>query len=218
MLDRLWDGDGTLAVPALAGSEAELDYPEADLRADAGVLSGVQLLGRGSLSSRLWTRPSLTVTGIDVPSVDTASNTLLPVVWAKFSLRLPPGQDPRAAFTALHDHLHATVPWGARVEVRLGEAGRAWAGDVNGPVYDLARWSLREAYGHDPVHMGLGGSISFIAGLTEVYPQATVLVTGVEDPDTRAHGSDESLHLADFERACLAHALLLSALAGSRSG
>jgi acetylornithine deacetylase/succinyl-diaminopimelate desuccinylase-like protein len=99
------------------------------------------------------------------------------------------------------------------VEVALGEAGRPWAGDVDGPEYDVARWALREAYGQDVVQMGIGGSIPFIAELGEVFPAATVLVTGVEDPDTRAHGTDESLHLAEFERACVAHALLLAALA-----
>jgi hypothetical protein len=37
----------------------------------------------------------------------------------------------------------------------------------------------------------------------------------VEDPDTRAHGANESLHLGVFERACLAEALLLDRLAGT---
>jgi acetylornithine deacetylase/succinyl-diaminopimelate desuccinylase-like protein len=213
MLDRMWDDTGTLTVAGLVSGEAELAYAETDLRTDAGVLDGVELIGAGSLASRLWTRPSLTITGIDVPAVATASNTLLPTVRAKFSLRLAPGQDPQAAFTALREHLLAAAPWGARVEVRLGEAGRPWAGDVEGPVYEAARWALKQAYGHDTVHMGIGGSIPFIAELGEVYPSATVLVTGVEDPDTRAHGTDESLHLGEFERACVAHALLLAALA-----
>ena len=44
-------------------------------------------------------------------------------------------------------------------------------------------------------------------------PKASILVTGVEDPDTRAHGPNESLHLAEFERVCIAEALLLSKLA-----
>jgi cysteinylglycine-S-conjugate dipeptidase len=61
--------------------------------------------------------------------------------------------------------------------------------------------------------MGVGGSIPFIAEFGDVYPDATVLLTGVEDPDTRAHGTNESLHLGEFERACLAETLLLAALA-----
>ena len=65
-----------------------------------------------------------------------------------------------------------------------------------------------------PVDIGVGGSIPFVAAFAEAFPAASVLVTGVEDPDTRAHGADESLHLGDFERVCLAEALLLEKLAG----
>jgi acetylornithine deacetylase/succinyl-diaminopimelate desuccinylase-like protein len=161
----------------------------------------------------LWARPALTITGIDAPSVATASNTLLPAVSVKFSLRIPPGQEPAAAFEALRAHLQASAPWGAQVDVELGEMGEAWAGDLSGPVYDTARWALEQAWGTRPVHMGVGGSIPFVAALREVYPQATVLLTGVEDPDTRAHGTNESVHLGEFERACVAETLLLAALA-----
>jgi acetylornithine deacetylase/succinyl-diaminopimelate desuccinylase-like protein len=213
LLGTLWDADGQVAVPGLAAAEADdLGYTEEMLRSDAGVLDGVGLVGTGRLESRLWTRPALTITGIDAPSVATASNTLLPSVSAKFSLRVPPGQDPAAAFEALRAHLVASAPWGAKVDVELGETGQAWQGDLSGPVYDLARRALEVAWGRRPVHMGVGGSIPFVAALGEVYPAATVLLTGVEDPDTRAHGTNESLHLGEFERACVAEALLLAAL------
>jgi acetylornithine deacetylase/succinyl-diaminopimelate desuccinylase-like protein len=214
LLSTLWTEDGDVAVEGLARGEADdLGYPEELLRADAGVLDGVRLLGTGSLESRLWARPALTIIGMDAPSVATASNTLLPAVSAKFSLRLPPGQDPQQAFEALRAHLVAKAPGGAQVEVTLGEAGQPWRGDLEGPVYDVARWALAQAWGVPPVHMGVGGSIPFVAALCEVYPGATVLLTGVEDPDTRAHGTNESVHLGEFERACLAEALLLAALA-----
>jgi hypothetical protein len=39
--------------------------------------------------------------------------------------------------------------------------------------------------------MGTGGSIPFIAEFQETFPGASILVTGVEDPDTRAHGLKE---------------------------
>jgi acetylornithine deacetylase/succinyl-diaminopimelate desuccinylase-like protein len=138
----------------------------------------------------------------------------LPEVRVKFSLRIAPGQDPAVAFTALRAHAQAHAPFGAGVEVIEGEAGQAFAADVEGPVYRTARWALEQAWGTPPVQIGIGGSIPFIADLLAAYPAATVLVTGVEDPDSRAHGANESLHLGEFERACLAETLLLKALAG----
>jgi acetylornithine deacetylase/succinyl-diaminopimelate desuccinylase-like protein len=99
------------------------------------------------------------------------------------------------------------------VEVAPGESGQAFAADVDGPVYRTARWALGAAWGTPPVEIGIGGSIPFIADLQVAYPGATVLVTGVEDADSRAHGANESLHLGEFGRACLAETLLLKALA-----
>jgi acetylornithine deacetylase/succinyl-diaminopimelate desuccinylase-like protein len=215
LLNSFWDAAGDVAVAGLVGGEAEaLDYPEADLRADAGVLDGVELIGTGSLTSRMWTKPSLSIIGIDAPGVDSASNTLLPSVRVKFSLRIAPGQDPDLALAALRRHAEAHAPFGATVEVTPGEAGQAFAADVQGPVYRTARWALEQAWGTAPVQIGIGGSIPFIADLVAAYPEATVLVTGVEDPDSRAHGANESLQLGEFERACLAETLLLKALAG----
>nr|WP_284291657.1 M20/M25/M40 family metallo-hydrolase [Angustibacter aerolatus] len=173
-------------------------------------------MGTGSLLDRLWTRPALTVVGIDVPSSARASNTLQPTSRAKVSLRIAPGQPAAEAFTALREHLLANVPWGAQVEVTQKELGEAFAADVDGPAYDAARAAFADAWGTAPVDMGIGGSIPFIAEFAEIFPDAAILVTGVEDPDTRAHGADESLHLGEFATVCLAEALLLERLGGLR--
>jgi acetylornithine deacetylase/succinyl-diaminopimelate desuccinylase-like protein len=80
----------------------------------------------------------------------------------------------------------------------------------DGPAYEAARVAFAAAWdGVAPVEIGIGGSIPFIDTFRELFPQAEVLVTGVEDPDSRAHGPNESLHLAEFQRVCLAEALLL---------
>jgi acetylornithine deacetylase/succinyl-diaminopimelate desuccinylase-like protein len=216
LLDSFWDEKGQVAVAGLAASSGDdLDYSETELRKDAALLDGVELIGTGSLTSRMWTRPALTVIGIDAPSVATSSNTLLPVVRVKFSLRIAPGQDPAAALTAIREHAQAHAPFGAHVEVSEGETGHAFAVDTDGPVYRIAESALHEAWGVAPVQIGVGGSIPFVAEMAAVYPRATLLVTGVEDPDTRAHGANESLHLAEFERCCLAEVLLLAGLARS---
>jgi acetylornithine deacetylase/succinyl-diaminopimelate desuccinylase-like protein len=80
-------------------------------------------------------------------------------------------------------------------------------------VYDAARAAFRDAWdGVEAVDIGVGGSIPFVAAFAEKFPDAAILVTGVEDPDTRAHAANESLHLGEFERVCLAEALLLERL------
>ena len=219
LLATLHDEAGDVAVAGLVAGEAPAtDLTEERFRADAGVLDGVPLVGTGSLESRLWTKPALAVIGLDAPPVALSSNTLLPSARAKVSLRLAPGQDPAAAMAALRAHLEERAPLGARTVVVEGDSGAAFAADTGTAAHAAARRALAAAYGEEVVEMGMGGSIPFIAELAAVYPGASILVTGVEDPDSRAHGADESLHLADFERACLAHALLLEELAAAGAG
>lgn len=216
LLATLHDQDGNVAVPGLASGAADpLDLTEEQLRADAGVVEGVRLIGSGSLTERLWTRPAVAVIGIDAPTVAHASNTLVPVARAKVSLRLAPGDDAARAMDALAAHLQDNAPWGAQVTVHRGSAGEPFQGSGSGPAYDAAHRAFGTAWeGAEPVHSGVGGSIPFIAAFAEQFPAAEILVTGVEDPDSRAHGADESLHLGEFARVCLAEALLLRELAG----
>ncbi len=213
LLATLHDEVGDVAIEGLRHeSAADLPFTEADFRRDSGLLDGVHLIGTGSILSRLWTKPSITPIGIDTTSVDTASNTLIPSVRAKLSLRIAPSEVPQRAFELLRDHLVAHAPWGAQVDVELDEMGPGFAADADGPIYDQARAAFQDAWGVAPVDMGVGGSIPFVAAFAERFPQAAILVTGVEDPDSRAHGANESLHLGEFERVCLAEASLLARL------
>lgn len=220
LVDSLYDADGALAVEDLhAGPAADVDYPEERLRAESGLAEGVQQVGQGPAVERLWTRPALTVTGIDAPRVDGASNTLTPVARAKLSMRIAPGDTTASALAALTRHLEAHVPWGAQLTVDVVDTGEATQIDATGPAYDVARSAFERAWdGTAPIDMGVGGSIPFIAEFLETFPEASVLVTGVEDPDTRAHGANEGLHLAEFARVCLAETLLLHDLATGGPG
>ena len=207
------DADGNVAIEGLVGrDEVAVDLTEAEYRADASVLDGVRLAGTGTIASRLWTKPSLSIIGFDAPSVDVASNTLLPRAKAKFSLRLAPGQDPDQAMEAVRKHVETNPPFGARVVFTPGEQGSSFLTDTGSAAARKALWALGEAWGVPAVEMGIGGSIPFIADLTELYPDVQILVTGVEDPDSRAHSANESLHLGDFRNAVVAEALLLARL------
>ena len=219
MLATLHDEHGDVAVAGLASGTADpLDLTEAQLRKDAAMLDGVRLIGTGGLTDRLWARPSVTVIGIDAPSVAAASNTLIPAARAKVSLRVAPGDDVTRASAALAAHLEAHAPWGVHVTVHQAATAAPYTVPTGGAAYQAARWALEEAWGRPPADIGGGGSIPFVTGYAELIPEAEILITGVEDPDTRAHGANESLHLATFERACLAETLLLQALGSRRNG
>jgi acetylornithine deacetylase/succinyl-diaminopimelate desuccinylase-like protein len=216
LLTSLYAEDGSVAVDGLhATSAADVEYPADRLRTESGIADGVEFIGHGSAVERLWTQPSLTITGIDAPKVDGASNTLTAWARAKLSLRIAPGDTTKNALDCLRSHLEQHLPFGAQLDVQVVDTGEAFQIEASGPAYDAARRAFTEAWdGVEPIDMGVGGSIPFIAEFLESYPDASVLVTGVEDPDTRAHGANEGLHLAEFERVCLAETLLLSLLAG----
>ncbi|TDH56526.1 dipeptidase [Mycobacterium eburneum] len=213
LLASLHDDDGNVAVAGLhEGTAAAVDYPDERVRAESGLLDGVREIGSGSVPQRLWAKPAITVIGIDTTSIAASSNTLIPRARAKISMRVAPGGDAKAHLAALTRHLEQHAPWGAQVTVTPGDVGQPYAIDVSGPVYDAARAAFRQGWGTDPVEMGMGGSIPFIAEFAAAYPAATILVTGVEDPATQAHSVNESLHLGVLERAAISEALLLGSL------
>ncbi|BBY34888.1 dipeptidase [Mycolicibacter minnesotensis] len=213
LLASLHDDEGNVAVAGLHESTAApVDYPPNRVRADTGLLDGVTEIGTGSVPQRMWAKPAITVIGIDTTSIAASSNTLIPRARAKISMRVAPGGDAAAHLDALTDHLKRHTPWGAQVTVTPGDVGAPYAIDATGPVYDAARAAFAQAWGNEPIDMGMGGSIPFIAEFAAAYPQATILVTGVEDPGTQAHSINESLHLGVLERAATAEALLLAKL------
>lgn len=212
LLSTLHDEGGSVAVPGLhKGKAANLPYPEQDLRRDAGVPNSVSLIGEGSILDRIWTQPSITVIGIDAQTVAMSSNTMLPTVRAKISMRIAPGQNPEDGLGLLKAHLEANLPFGSSITFGETELGKPFEADSTGWAKKLAESALSAAWKADSVDIGIGGSIPFIADLTEVFPAAQILVTGVEDPDSRAHSPNESVHLESLKNAMIAESLFLLA-------
>lgn len=208
VIASLHHDDGSIAIEGLVESDADpLDLSLEELAQQTLPVDGLELMGHGTLTSRLWTRPSISVLAIDSVPISEAINQIVPVASAKVSLRIAPGQNPKEALTALTEHLKAAAPWGASVTVDPGALGSAIDLETTGPVYDAYREGMRLGYGAEPVEAGMGGSIPFVAAFRERYPQATVLLVGVADPTSRYHGPNESVELADIESAAVAQAV-----------
>lgn len=215
ILASMWNEKGEVTISGLKSSEnVALSYSEDQLRVDSGLLPSTLPIGSGPILSRIWTKPSLTLIGLDYPQVDVSSNTLIPSVRAKLSLRIAPGQEPELALEALKAHILANNPFQAEIRFGAVELGRPFSQSQSGWAKILAENALRLAYGQKSVDIGIGGSIPFIAELEKVFPSAQVLVTGVEDPDSRAHSPNESLHLHTFKAAIVSQLLIL--LAGNQ--
>ena len=210
ILGSMWDENGSVTISGLFSAEnSNLDYSEAQLRADSGLLPSTSAIGSGPILPRIWTKPALTLIGLDYPTVALSSNTLVPSVRAKLSLRIAPGDDPERALEALKGHILDNNTLGAEITFGAAELGKPFSLGESGWAKTLAEQSLSLAFGEKSVDIGIGGSIPFIAELERVFPKAQVLVTGVEDPDSRAHSPNESLHLEGFQSAILAQLLFL---------
>lgn len=209
-LATLHDEHGEVAVEGLhRGGPTDVDLSDDEARAQAGAVDGVQLLGSGSITHRLWAGPSVSVLAIDAPPVSQAINQLVPSARAKVSVRLAPGDDPARAMEALVTHLERAVPWGARVTVTPGSSGHPFALDTTGSAYDAFRAGFRHAYGRDPVDAGVGGTIPFVKAFSDAYPDASILLTGAGDPTSAAHGPNESLDLGELRKSTIAEAVAL---------
>jgi acetylornithine deacetylase/succinyl-diaminopimelate desuccinylase-like protein len=218
LLATLHDEEGNVAIPGLVSGEVDgLEMPEELARRQSRVVDGIEQIGTGSIASKMWARPAISILALDAPPVSEAINQLVPVARAKVSMRIAPGQDTGAALEALKRHLVENAPWGSKVDIFHEEQGDASTLDTS--TYAVEAWStaFTEAFGTEPVLMGAGGSIPFIATFKELYPDAPILVIGTSDPTSWYHAPNESQDLGDLERAVLAEAIAFRLLAESRS-
>ena len=219
ILDTLHDEHGDTVIPGVdSGSWSGADMDEAVYRDGSAILPGVDFLGTGSLSDRIWMKPSVTVLGMDLPNTQEASNVLLPEVTAKLSLRIVPGSDGEAQLEALMAHLRAQRPWNCDVIVERVKVGQPFAVDETHPAIVAAMDALTEAYGAPVESIGSGASIPLVASLQKVAPGAAIILWGAEDTErSRIHASDESVDPAEIERMIVAQTLFIQEFAGTNT-
>jgi acetylornithine deacetylase/succinyl-diaminopimelate desuccinylase-like protein len=206
-LSTLHDANGDVAVEGLLREEwTGGGSDEAEFRQLAEVVEGQPLIGTGTLGSRVWSGPAITVIGIDVPSVDNAVNAVSPHARAKLNVRVHPRQDPAEAQAAVVRHLRAAMPFGIALQVSAGETGHGFAARTESPAYAAAREAWTAAWGVPAVTAGSGGSIPLVSALSRAVPDADVLLVGTTDGYANIHGPNERVLLSEFENAIVAEA------------
>jgi acetylornithine deacetylase/succinyl-diaminopimelate desuccinylase-like protein len=218
LLASLRDKKGNTTIAGLDNTQTwtGAPYPPEQFRSDAGVLDGVRLLGDGTVSDMIWARPAVTVLGIDCPRVTGSTAAIVPRAAARLNLRVPPGMAAADAHTALVDHLRAAAPWGVHVAVDLEAMGSPFQAAVGGPAFDAMSAAMLEAYGRPMVTLGQGGSIPLCNVFADTYPEAEILLLGVEEPLALIHAPNESVDPGEISALAEALALFLRRYAALR--
>src|SRR4051794_4824459 len=219
MLASLHDERGNTTIDGLDNTQhwTGVEYATEQFREDANVLDGAELMGDGSAADMLWARPSATVLGIDVPPVVGSSAAIQASAAARVSLRIPNGIGGREAQDALVEHLRSRVPWGLRCTIERVAVGDPFAGSLSGPGYESMRTAMQEAYGREQTTEGQGGSIPLCNVFAETYPEAEIMLMGVEEPKCLIHAPNESVDPSEIENMALAEALFLARYATAAS-
>ncbi len=218
MLATLHDAQGDVAVQGLrSGLPPTMEYPEEIYRESAGLLEGVDLIGTGPLGARIWSKPSITVIGIDAPSINASANILIPRAAAKISMRIAPDADPDRELHILMDHLRAVAPWNVHVQVQEMSASSGFICPAGGHGVVAARRALETAFGKPVLEKGTGGSIPLLHVLHNAVPHAEFILWGAEDAScSRIHGTNESVDIGELERSIVAQSLFLLLLRKGR--
>jgi cysteinylglycine-S-conjugate dipeptidase len=203
-------GDTTIAGLGEPLRWEGIEYSTERFHDDAGVLDRVQLTGSGSVAEMLWARPALTVVGLDAPPVAGSTMSIPAEARARLSLRLPPGINGEEAIAAMRAQLERAAPWGAEIEIEVEEGADPFLGSTAGPGFDALAGALEDAYGRGHVTQGQGGSIPLCNTLRRTYPEAAIMLIGVEEPGCLIHAPNESVDPSEIERIALAEALFLS--------
>jgi acetylornithine deacetylase/succinyl-diaminopimelate desuccinylase-like protein len=218
MLATLRDARGNTTVRGLDSTQTwpGAPWPPETFRTDAGVLDGVSLLGDGTVSDMVWSRPAVTILGIDCPPVLGSTAAITPHASARLNLRVPPGTRADGAARSLVSHLHAVAPWGVHVTAEIEAPGSGFLASTGGPAYRAIAAAMQEVYGRPMVTLGEGGSIPLCNVLADTYPDAELILMGVEEPLALIHAPNESVDPAEIAAMALTEALFLQRYAAVR--
>ena len=146
--------------------------------------------------------PAITVTGIDVPSVDGALNAVSPHARAKLNLRVHPGQDAAEAQAALVRHLESVRPFGIALEVAGGgDRQRLRGRDHRAGLRGGARRDGGRV-GQRPRELRPAAARSRSSARSRRRrPDAEVLLVGATDSYSNIHAPDERVLLDELEKA-----------------
>ena len=223
---RLVDADGRLDFgrkeidPAWLLSSHDVPLTHDVIRTGARLLPGVSPLPDRGLSPAAWSwrEPAVTVLSTTFPLPGNEKNAIRKSASMKLSMRVAPGQTGAELLALVRPILTEKVPGNLTVTIKEAAGSSAsWDYTAKGPAFDAADRAYTKAWGRPPLRIGIGGSIPFVALFGERYATLPLVLNGVIDPETGAHGPNESMDVNVYRKTVLANVYLYEELASIQS-
>jgi len=147
---------------------------------------------------RTGIRPTLDVNGIWGGYTGEGAKTVLPSkAFAKISMRLVPGQEPKKIAKLFQKHFETIAPKGVQVKVTEHHGGHPVVIPTNSAEYRAAEKAMEKAFGKKPLPQRGGGSIPIVAMFKDVLGVNTMLMGfGLDSDDI--HSPNEHFGLFNY--------------------
>jgi cysteinylglycine-S-conjugate dipeptidase len=198
--------------------EASKLYGYKELKKECALQNSLKLLVKEKdILKSIWRQPSITVTAMEAGNRKNAGNVLQNCAWARVSIRIPPGMNVKKVLDSAKNHIKASCPWGLSLSIKAeGGSAEPWETKTEHLFFKKMLTALEKGYGKKPLLKGCGASIPMVPTISKAFKGMPVLLTGVSDPKTYAHGENESVSLAVLKKAILSEALFFASIAKAK--
>ncbi|MBO5643171.1 MAG: M20/M25/M40 family metallo-hydrolase [Kiritimatiellae bacterium] len=223
LLNTLHDKNGAIAVDGFLDhiqepTEQELQLAEkfAPTKTQIEEDIGCEPCGgekNKSLVVRNSFHPTIEINGVHSGYGGPGSKTVIPnFALAKISMRLVPGQSPKAAFEAVKTHLEKNCPQGMKLSVEDASGfSEGFRLPLDTPLFRLAEGVLEEIDSRGAGFLWEGASIPCVSMLSRI-SGASPLLVGWGQKEDAIHSPNESFSYEQFDKASKWGELILSAL------
>ncbi len=160
-----------------------------------------------------WRQPAVTILSTTFPAPGTEKNAIRKAASAKLSMRIAPGQTKGELLELVSAELRRDVPGGLTVTItEQSAASSSWDYEAKGPAFEAADRAYTKAWGRAPIRVGIGGSIPFVSLFGKRFSRLPLMLNGVIDPETGAHGPNESMDIGVYVKTAVANVHLYDEL------
>ncbi len=202
--------DGRLPEPLREGcaplreeeQESARALPSGDVLLEEAGASPLDPKAGAEFYTRNWAEPSLDVNGIYGGKPDFVNTTLPAEAYARFTIRLAPGQDLGGIQDAAESLLRESAPAGAELEIKRENSAPPGLVPTDTPAIRLALEAFERAVGRRPLLVRAGGTLPIVPALVD--KGIPTVLSGFALPESNAHSPNERMRVEDLPRSIAA--------------